>query len=151
MGSLTLRCYERPAVLFYGAERDLTAIAKNDYERVTGNLGNCAYSGGMPANELNRDNHEFTHNEANYWIYTFTTRNILYCTTASGSRWMRDRLGRAKPEPISNAAQGAVGQSVDIFVAMCSPMSVKGIKRNDRPRHPSGRLSFGSPILKKEQ
>jgi hypothetical protein len=53
----------------------LTAIAKNDYERVTGNLGNRAYIGGMPANELNRDNHEFTHNEANYWIYTFTTRD----------------------------------------------------------------------------
>jgi hypothetical protein len=111
----------------------LTAIAKNDYERVTGNLGNRAYIGGMPTNELNRDNHEFTHNEANYWIYTFTTRDTLYCTTASGSRWMRDRLGRAKPEPISNAAQGAFGQSVDIFVAMCSLMSVKGINETIGP------------------
>ncbi len=36
---------------------------------------NRAYNGGMPANELNRDNHEFTLNGANYWIYTFMTRD----------------------------------------------------------------------------
>ncbi len=42
---------------------------------MTDNLRNRAYNGGMPANELNRDNHEFTHNGANYWIYTFMTRD----------------------------------------------------------------------------
>jgi hypothetical protein len=26
-------------------------------------------------NELNQDNHEFIYNRANYWIYTFMTRN----------------------------------------------------------------------------
>jgi len=29
----------------------------------------------MAANELNRDNHEFSHDGHNYWIYTFMTRD----------------------------------------------------------------------------
>ncbi len=28
----------------------------------------------MAANELNRDNHEFSHDGHDYWIYTFMTR-----------------------------------------------------------------------------
>jgi len=33
----------------------------------------------MPANELNRDNHEFSHDGHDYWIYTFMTRGGLLC------------------------------------------------------------------------
>jgi hypothetical protein len=29
----------------------------------------------MPANELNRDNHQFSVNGQDYWIYTFMTRD----------------------------------------------------------------------------
>jgi hypothetical protein len=35
--------------VFYGAERDLTAITENDYKRVIDILRNRAYNGGMPA------------------------------------------------------------------------------------------------------
>jgi hypothetical protein len=31
----------------------------------------------MSAQELNRDNHEFTHNGHVYWLYTFMTRDGL--------------------------------------------------------------------------
>jgi len=54
---------------------------------------NPAYNSGMPANELNRDNHEFTHNGQNYWIYTFMTRDGLL-----GYRvWRKVDEGQAKP------------------------------------------------------
>jgi len=55
-----------------GGNEDLFLLS--DYNCVTDILRNCAYNGGMPATELNRENHEFTHSGANYWIYTFMTR-----------------------------------------------------------------------------
>jgi hypothetical protein len=104
----------------------------------------------MPANELNRDKHEFTHNGANYWIYTFMTRDG-YCTTASGARWMRDRRERAKPEPISSSgSRSSWTIRRHVYGKVLSDVGERH-KRNNRPRRPRGRLSFGSPILKKEQ
>jgi hypothetical protein len=47
----------------------------------------------MPANELNRDNHEFTHNRANYWIHPIMTRDgVLYYRV-----WRKMDEGQARP------------------------------------------------------
>lgn len=46
----------------------------------------------MAANELNRDNQEFTHNGHDYWIYTFMTRGGLLCYRV----WRKVSEGQAK-------------------------------------------------------
>ena len=47
----------------------------------------------MAAHELNRDNHQFSHNGHDYWIYTFMTRDGLICYRA----WHKMDEGQAKP------------------------------------------------------
>jgi hypothetical protein len=74
-----------------------------------------------------------------------------YCTTASGARWMRDRRERAKPEPISSSgSRSSWTIRRHVYGKVLSDVGERH-KRNNRPRRPRGRLSFGSPILKKEQ
>jgi hypothetical protein len=66
---------------------------RNDYNGVTDIFRYRAYNSAMPANELNRDNHEFTHNGHDYWIYTFMTRGGLLCYRT----WRKIDDGQAKP------------------------------------------------------
>ena len=63
------------------------------YTFVTDITRECAYNDAMAGNELNRDNHEFTHNGHSYWIYTFMTRAGIL----SFRVWHKVDEGQAKP------------------------------------------------------
>ena len=65
----------------------------------------------MAANELNRDNHEFTHNGHDYWIYTFMTRGGVL-----GYRiWHKVDEGQAKPgEGRADLIQRLKAQLIDV-------------------------------------
>jgi hypothetical protein len=62
-----------PAVLWSSA----SGYPYIHYNGVTDISRKSAYNSAMAANELNRDDHEFSHNGHDYWIYTFMTRQGL--------------------------------------------------------------------------
>jgi hypothetical protein len=80
----------------------------------------------MPANELNRDNHEFTHNGHDYWIYTFMTRGGL----------LRYRVWRKVDEGQAKQGEGRA----DLFQRLKTNL-------NDVEIPPSnGRVKITSPV-----
>lgn len=57
----------------------ITPTTASDYNTVTDFFGESAYNSGMPAIELNRDTHAFSHNGSDYSLYTFMTREGVLC------------------------------------------------------------------------
>jgi hypothetical protein len=68
----------------------------------------------MAANKLNRDNHEFSHNRHDYWIYTFMTRDGLL----SFRVWRKVDDGHAQPgearTDLIERLKQRLGQSQDL-------------------------------------